>query len=114
MPTTAGTPPASRSMMQRWTKKSEDWSTSSCAFRSFSSAEGELGMPITRRTFIKRAAGAVTVGVILPKYVTRAAKLTSASPQSSRRLVIVQLVGGNDGLNTVVPYSDSRYHALRP
>jgi uncharacterized protein (DUF1501 family) len=30
------------------------------------------------------------------------------------KFVIVQLLGGNDGLNTLVPYSDSRYHALRP
>lgn len=30
------------------------------------------------------------------------------------RLVLVTLYGGNDGLNTVVPYTDSAYHAGRP
>lgn len=29
-------------------------------------------------------------------------------------LVLVELQGGNDGLNTVVPYADSTYYSLRP
>ena len=29
-------------------------------------------------------------------------------------LVLVELKGGNDGLNTVVPYADAEYYALRP
>ena len=29
-------------------------------------------------------------------------------------LVILQLAGGNDGLNTLVPYADDHYHQLRP
>ena len=29
-------------------------------------------------------------------------------------LVLVELKGGNDGLNTVVPYADGEYYALRP
>src|SRR5262249_10949483 len=29
-------------------------------------------------------------------------------------LVVVQLTGGNDGLNTVVPYADPEYAKLRP
>ena len=35
-------------------------------------------------------------------------------PESERSLLIVQLAGGNDGLNTVVPYGDDAYHAARP
>jgi uncharacterized protein (DUF1501 family) len=31
-----------------------------------------------------------------------------------RTLVLLQLSGGNDGLNTVIPYRDPRYHNLRP
>jgi uncharacterized protein (DUF1501 family) len=31
-----------------------------------------------------------------------------------RLLVLVELKGGNDGLNTLVPYRDARYYALRP
>ncbi|MBV8193542.1 MAG: DUF1501 domain-containing protein [Alphaproteobacteria bacterium] len=32
----------------------------------------------------------------------------------SRVLLLVELKGGNDGLNTLVPYADPRYHELRP
>lgn len=32
----------------------------------------------------------------------------------NRTLVLLELNGGNDGLNTVVPYADPRYYALRP
>ncbi len=32
----------------------------------------------------------------------------------SKLLVLVELKGGNDGLNTVVPYADAAYYALRP
>jgi len=42
---------------------------------------------------------------------------TSLFAQSSgyrRLLVLVELKGGNDGLNTVVPYADDAYHRLRP
>lgn len=38
---------------------------------------------------------------------------TSATPYE-RLLVLVELKGGNDGLNTVVPYTDRDYYALRP
>ena len=31
-----------------------------------------------------------------------------------RTLVLVTLYGGNDGLNTVIPYGDSRYYTVRP
>ncbi len=33
---------------------------------------------------------------------------------SPRLLVLIELRGGNDGLNTVVPVDDGRYHDLRP
>ena len=29
-------------------------------------------------------------------------------------LVVLELSGGNDGLNTVVPYADDIYHRMRP
>jgi uncharacterized protein (DUF1501 family) len=32
----------------------------------------------------------------------------------TRILLLVELKGGNDGLNTVIPYADPRYHQLRP
>lgn len=37
---------------------------------------------------------------------------TIAVPEA-RTLVVVEMGGGNDGLNTVVPYASTRYHDLR-
>lgn len=33
---------------------------------------------------------------------------------SGRRVILLELSGANDGLNTVVPYQDDRYYELRP
>jgi uncharacterized protein (DUF1501 family) len=33
---------------------------------------------------------------------------------SSKKLIVILLRGGMDGLNVVVPYSDNRYYSLRP
>lgn len=38
----------------------------------------------------------------------------AAAPQYRRLLVLVELKGGNDGLNTVVPFADPAYQQLRP
>jgi uncharacterized protein (DUF1501 family) len=37
----------------------------------------------------------------------------AAAPEALRLLVLIELRGGNDGLNTVVPIDDGRYHDLR-
>jgi uncharacterized protein (DUF1501 family) len=37
----------------------------------------------------------------------------AAAPGAPRLLVLIELRGGNDGLNTVVPVDDGRYHDLR-
>src|SRR5438128_3223016 len=73
-------------------------------------------MAINRRQFIKRSAGAVSVSLILPKFwlsnVARAQEI--AADPSRRVLVVIQLAGGNDGSNTVVPFTDAKYQSLRP
>ena len=43
-----------------------------------------------------------------------AAAWPAAGADYRRLLVLVELKGGNDGRNTVVPYADARYHELRP
>lgn len=39
---------------------------------------------------------------------------TREAPYRNRVLVLLELHGGNDGLNTVIPYTDSQYYEFRP
>lgn len=71
-------------------------------------------MAINRRQFIKRTASAVTVSVMLPKFWTDEARGQSPANGNRKIFAVIQLAGGNDGLNTVVPYTDSRYYSFRP
>jgi uncharacterized protein (DUF1501 family) len=64
-----------------------------------------------RRTFLKSSA-LVSAAMLMPDFLHA---FTSASSSfSGRRLVVVQLNGGNDGLNTVVPFQDDLYYKARP
>jgi uncharacterized protein (DUF1501 family) len=67
-------------------------------------------MTIDRRSFLKGTL-ALPAAAALPSLFARA--LLGAEP-SDRILVLVQLDGGNDGLNTVVPFGDDAYHRARP
>ena len=63
-----------------------------------------------RRDFLGLAAGSV-VSAWMPGAIAAGA----AAPDGYRNLlVLVELKGGNDGLNTVVPYADPNYYRLRP
>ncbi|MEW2426484.1 DUF1501 domain-containing protein [Micromonospora sp. NPDC047644] len=72
---------------------------------------------VTRRRFLLTSgvvgAGALAAGA--GAYSLRDLLDTSGDrdPQS-RTLVLVTLYGGNDGLNTVIPYGDPAYRAARP
>lgn len=64
-----------------------------------------------RRQFL--FGGAASVAALwLP--TTGFARDAGGPPRYGRLLVLVDLKGGNDGLNTVVPYADRTYYALRP
>lgn len=73
-------------------------------------------MPYTRREFLKTGAFLVSMGATAPAFLTRTAEMVEAASSASDRriVVVVQLSGGNDGLNTVVPFNDPLYAANRP
>src|SRR5688572_23343809 len=54
----------------------------------------------------------VTLGTTVPAFLARTAQ--AAEQGKDKVLVVVELTGGNDGLNTVIPYADDLYHKARP
>ena len=68
---------------------------------------------MNRRDFLKVSALAVSVTSGMPGFLARAAAQASTSG-GDQTLVVIQLTGGNDGLNTLVPYSNGAYYAARP
>ncbi len=66
-------------------------------------------MSFDRRGFLKRAlAGGMLLS--LPRWLGA----DEPAGTAGKTLVLLHLVGGNDGLNTVIPYKQPRYRALRP
>ncbi len=75
-------------------------------------------MNATRREFVRLGLGSCTLlacGTTVPGFLARSAMAAPQGDRSTGRvLVVLELVGGNDGLNTVVPYADDAYHRHRP
>lgn len=71
----------------------------------------------TRREFL-RAGTMVAAGCMIPRFLVELASATASAAgggsAGERVLVVVQLAGGNDGLNTLIPYSDDVYYRARP
>jgi uncharacterized protein (DUF1501 family) len=67
----------------------------------------------TRRTFLGQSA-ALLAAPAVPALFDQSLHTGSTGAADDNVLVVVQLTGGNDGLNTVVPFIDDDYHRLRP
>jgi uncharacterized protein (DUF1501 family) len=69
----------------------------------------------TRRQFLThtlKGSSLVALSTVVPYFVARTAQ--AAPPGKDNVLVVLELTGGNDGLNTVIPYADDLYHKARP
>jgi uncharacterized protein (DUF1501 family) len=71
-------------------------------------------MSLTRRQFVALTAPAmVAFGSARPHFLANAAEQAKHNKQE-KILVVVQMSGGNDGLNTVVPFNNEEYKKARP
>lgn len=68
-------------------------------------------MSISRRKFISLSSLA-SASVCMPKFLKAYAQHQVAS--NHKVLVIIQLSGGNDGLNTIIPVRNDIYYKMRP
>ncbi|HWB19103.1 MAG TPA: DUF1501 domain-containing protein [Phycisphaerales bacterium] len=83
-----------------------------------------LENPFSRRAFLQRGLTFVSLAATAPLFLQRSAYglvhplsgLLASFPgvPDDRILVVVQLAGGNDGLNTIIPYGDDHYYKARP
>jgi uncharacterized protein (DUF1501 family) len=76
--------------------------------------EGEV-MQTSRRRFLATLGGSavISLGGPVPKFLAQAAAAEAVDGKDTI-LVVVQMTGGNDGLNTVVPFNHDAYRKARP
>ena len=66
-----------------------------------------------RRNFIKASAIAST-SVMVPQFLKGVNSTNIAKTRQGKNLVVIQFSGGNDGLNTIIPYQNDLYYKNRP
>lgn len=69
-------------------------------------------MLIKRRTFIQSGSLA-TASFMIPSFL-KGMQYTNAVPKGNKAMVVIQLSGGNDGLNTIIPITNDIYYRERP
>lgn len=74
-------------------------------------------LPSTRREFLRTSGqgiGLLAFSQFAPAFLVQSARAAPAPEKDRSILVLVQLAGGNDGLNTLIPFEDANYYRLRP
>jgi uncharacterized protein (DUF1501 family) len=69
---------------------------------------------LDRRELLAGMAGLSAMSMVPPAFAQAAQAAAAQATASGKVLVILELSGGNDGLNTVVPYGDDAYYRQRP
>ena len=76
-----------------------------------------MSLSHSRRRFLQNTVGSsalIAMGIDVPGFLARSARVLAADGSAADNvLVMVQLSGGNDGLNTVIPYADPLYNRNR-
>lgn len=67
-----------------------------------------------RGEFIKKTTLSAVGTLFLPQFLRSIDLVGLDNGTSFKKLVVIQLSGGNDGLNTIVPFENDIYHRLRP
>lgn len=70
-------------------------------------------MPVSRRKFLQLSALA-SAATLVPKFLKAFEHGPLLEPTNGRTLVVIQLSGGNDGLNTIIPVRNDLYYSNRP
>ena len=68
----------------------------------------------TRRRFLQQSLLGAAGGLLVPGFLKAYERQGLPSLNNERKVVIIQLSGGNDGLNTIVPYRNDLYYKARP
>lgn len=68
----------------------------------------------TRRRFLKNSALASFGGLLVPNFINAIDLNENKNSNHGKAIVVVQFSGGNDGLNTIVPFKNDLYYKARP
>ena len=73
-----------------------------------------MGANLSRRRFLQLTGGALAAYGTTPMWLRLGPAWAEPAPAAGRKLLVLLLNGGNDGLNTLIPYGSGEYYARRP